>query len=345
MPALPKPPADSREANTWLQVDNSAKISPSASSPGFDSVNASAAGVGVRNMAPDETAPLFAPSKAKTSQLGVLKEGTYLPLGGFGTGGVVNVGQMGSPQANAIVSSNPNFSGAPTMYPVQQSIGQDIFGDTSELIKRRDTLQANMDAFFAKNPLGNDLMANFHSIASQANQRKEIKEIGDRLAKRDELMAGLMGHVIQGQNQMGVQGLQNAGQLQNTALSNQGHLTTQNLVGQQAMDRLGVEVRAQKENTMQQHANAVSLQAQQDAAAGERNRANNETTLAAAAKPYDFGKNQTDMAKALMDNLFGENAANMTDEQKSQFMEMLKTFMTQSTNTAFPGTATPLPLK
>ena len=292
------------------------KRSPAPATPGISSARLNEGGgpgqetVGgqtVRNMMDSEYGPLFQKSKAtqysqygsdmtpRQPQSGVLRDGTYLPLGGFGTGGMVNVGNLESPQAKAVMSANPAFSGTPTMYPVQQSMGKDIFGDTDALIRRRDELQAGMDAHFAKNPLGNDLMANFNSIASQAGSRHEIKEISDRLGKRDELMATLQGIMMTGQNQMNVQGLQNHGQLQNTQLGgqfqlqntglhNQGQLGVQGLAGQQQMDRVRAETEGQR--SIHQMDNAAEMARTMVTETGET--ARHQQTLEAGKKPPEY---------------------------------------------------------
>ena len=300
----------------------------------FSSVNASAAGVGARtpvDAAPGSLDPLFQKSKASTlgSPKTVLKDGVYLPAGGALTGGMVNVGDIGSPQAGAMLGSN--FTGQPSMYPVQQSVGNDIFGDTDALIRRRDELQAGMDRVFAKNPMGNDLMANFHTIASQANQRKEIREIGDRLAKRDELVSQLFGIGMQGQNQLATQGLQNQGMLQNTTLAgqlqqqntglvSQGQMAIQELAGKQGMDRTRAETASQ-----------MAIAQSGEIGATERN---NATIKANADKkePYDHAKHAADFGKEILKTLNDPNVT-LTPEKRAEYEIMMKSLFGQSVGT------------
>ena len=334
-------PMDSREANTMVQFDNSAKFqkAPAAASigsnprkdqggaPGQETVG----GAAVRNMMDSEYGPLF--EKPKYSQYGsdmtpgrtpLPYTGAFAKGGDYGPGGSLAPGTPGGK-----VMADPNFSGAPTMYPVQQTVGNDIFGDTDALIRRRDEIQAGMDRVFAKNPMGNDLMANFNTIASQANQRKEIKEIGDRLAKRDELVSQLFGIRMQGQNQLATQGLQNEGQLQSTmqmgqnqlatqGLQNQGQMGVQQLAGQQQMQRVGAEIEGNKQLEGIRQSGAMAQTQAQETGATARNTQDNETTIAAArAKPYDYPKNATDELKSIHGILFGAEAANLSKEDRA----------------------------
>jgi hypothetical protein len=111
---------------------------------------------------------------------GVLQDGTHMPIGGQ----MMNMGSGGF---------GSNFTGQPTMYPVQQSAGSDIFGDTASLIKQRDQIQSNMDAYFSKNPLSStDLGANFASISSQSGNRSQLREINETIRGRDKIQGGLM---------------------------------------------------------------------------------------------------------------------------------------------------------
>lgn len=148
------------------------------------------------DMAPDQMASYFGKSRAALAAgQGPLSEGIHMPIGGQ----VMNVTQAGLPS---------NFTGQPTMYPVQQSVGQDIFGDTADLFKRRDSLQSQMDAFYAKNPLSDtDIAGNFQKIASMAGHRNQIKELGETLRNRDTIMGGVMGHMMGAQATTGAAGI------------------------------------------------------------------------------------------------------------------------------------------
>lgn len=336
MPAPPKQPADSREANTWLQVDNSAKTTPPPSTPNFDSVNASAAGVGARNMEQPEYSSLFqkpnlsASGSDMTPRQPLTYNGAFAKGGDYGPGGRLAPGTPGGK-----VMADPNFSGVPTMYPAQQSVGQDIFGDTADLLRRRDTLQTEMDRHFAKNPLGNDLMANFHTIASQSGRRREIKELGDRLGKRDEIMAQLTGIMMSGQNQIATQQVQNQGQLQNTGLAGQiqlqntglqtqGNLAVQGMAGQQRLQQIGAEVEGNKQIVGLQGANQMATTQMSETGATERNKATIAGQVdAARAKPYDYPKNATEELKSIHGILYGADAANLSPEDKQALVKRM----------------------
>jgi hypothetical protein len=315
-----------------VQLQKTSPSSPSISGarlndgggPGQETVG----GQTVRNMMDSEYGPLFQKSKAtQFSQYGT----DMTPRQPLSYSGAFANGAL----PNAPGKADPSFSGVPTMYPAQQSVGNDIFKDTAELVQKRDVLQSQMDSFFAKNPLGNDLMANFHAIASQAGRRNEIKEIGDRLSKRDEITGQLAGIMLSGQNQMNVQGLQNAGQLQNTqlggqiqlqntGLQNQGQLGVQGLVGQQRLQQIGAEVEGNKQVVGLQGANQMATTAMTEAGADRRNAATNETTLAAAkAKPYDYPKNAVDELKSIHGILYGADSGNLSPEDKTALLKRM----------------------
>lgn len=293
-PSTTKQPSSGRVGVPQQQV-NLPKSTPSTPGVSHATMNTgggpgqeTAGGQVVRDMMDSEYGPLFQKSKAtQFSQYGTdLTPRQPLPYSGAFANGAL---------PNAPGKVDPSFSGMPTMYPAQQSVGQDIFGDTASLVQRRDELQSEMDAFFAKNPLGNDLMANFNAIASQAGKRHEIKEISDRLGKRDELMATLQGIMMTGQNQMNVQGLQNHGQLQNTQLGgqfqlqntglhNQGQLGVQGLAGQQQMDRVRAETEGQR--SIHQMDNAAEMARTMVTETGET--ARHQQTLEAGKKPPEY---------------------------------------------------------
>jgi hypothetical protein len=136
------------------------------------------------NMTPEQTASYFGKSRAAlASGKGPLSDGTYMPMGGY-------MANMDAPDLG------PNFTGQPTMYPAQQSIGNDIFGNTADLFRKRDSIQAEMDAFYSKNPLSStDLMGNFNKIAAMAGHRNQLKELGETMRNRDTIMGNLMGHL------------------------------------------------------------------------------------------------------------------------------------------------------
>lgn len=333
-PSTTKQPSSGRVGVPQQQV-NLPKSTPSTPGVSHATMNTgggpgqeTAGGQVVRDMMDSEYGPLFQKSKAtQFSQYGTdLTPRQPLPYSGAFANGAL---------PNAPGKVDPSFSGMPTMYPAQQSVGQDIFGDTASLVQRRDELQSEMDAFFAKNPLGNDLMANFNAIASQAGKRHEIKELSDRLAKRDEITGQLAGIMLSGQNQMNVQGLQNAGQLQNTqlggqfqlqntGLQNQGQLGVQGLAGQQRLQQIAAEVEGNKQVVGLQGANQVATTAMTEAGADRRNAATNETTLAAAkAKPYDYPKNAVDELKSIHGILFGADSGNLSPEDKTALLKRM----------------------
>ncbi len=148
------------------------------------------------DMTPDQLSSYFGKSRAALAAgQGPLSDGYHMPVGWQ----VMNVTQAGLPS---------NFTGQPTMYPVQQSVGRDIFGDTADLFKRRDLLQSQMDAFYAKNPLSDtDIAGNFQKIASMAGHRNQIKELGETLRNRDTIMGGVMGHMMGAQATTGAAGI------------------------------------------------------------------------------------------------------------------------------------------
>ena len=202
----------------------------------------------VRDSFTGEHAQLFAKPESAGPRPG-LKDGVYLPMGGFGTGGMVNVGDVGSKQAGALFGAkNPDFTGQPSMYPAQQSVGRDIFGDTADLFRQRDSLRAQRDAFFARNPLSpTDIGGNFAKAAMMSGNRKDLEELNKTLNQREQIMGTLAGIMMQGQNQMGVQGLENAGnervaningqnQMQNQLFQNRGNM---DVVRQQGINQLG----------------------------------------------------------------------------------------------------------
>ena len=257
------------------------------------------------DMTEEEISAYFKPSRAMGAQP-ALKEGTYLPMGGIGTGGMVNLDAGGASGAGSL------FSGRPTMVPAQQQAtqGSDIFGDTAKLFERRALLQSQMDTHYSKNPLGDDLLKNFNSIAQMSGQRKEIKEIGEQLARRDELVANLQGILMQGKNAMNVQGLQNEGQV-----------AVQGMVGDQMMNRVGAESKAQIAGIDAQGKNAMSVQSAQDSAAMDRAKltANSQEKIAAAGqKPYDYEGNQIKAGEAILKLLTSPDST-LTQEQKDLF--------------------------
>ena len=130
------------------------------------------------------------------------KDGTHIPgldpqlASLFGKGNVTG----GAP--------GNDFNGNPTMYPAQMSVGQDIFGDTADLFKQRDTLRAQRDAFFAKNPLSaTDIGGNFAKVASMAGNRRDLEELNKTLQKREEIMGNLAGHMMGAQATTGAAGI------------------------------------------------------------------------------------------------------------------------------------------
>ena len=272
------------------------------------------------DMTPDEVSAYFKPSKQHSMQgaaPGASRDGVYLPRGGYGTGGMVNAGQ---PEVGTL------FSGRPTMLPAQQQAtqGQDIFGDTAALLERRAQLQSQMDAHYAKNPIqGNDLMAIFNNIAAMGGQRKEMKEIGERRAKRDELVAQLHGISMQGKNALDTQGLQNKGQLEAQGLQNKGQLDIQNMVGDQLKNRTGMEIFGSLAGIRQQGKNAMDVQRAGDSAAMDRTKltADSQENIAVAGqKPYDYESNQVKAGEAIL-KLLTDPEASLTKEQRAVFEE------------------------
>ena len=272
------------------------------------------------DMTPDEVSAYFKPSKQHSMQgaaPGASGDGVYLPRGGYGTGGMVNAGQS---------EVGTLFSGRPTMLPAQQQAtqGQDIFGDTAALLERRAQLQSQMDAHYAKNPIqGNDLMAIFNNIASMGGQRKEMKEIGERLAKRDELVAQLHGISMQGQNALNTQELQNKGQLDAQGLQNKGQLDIQNMAGDQLKNRTGMEIFGSLAGIRQQGKNAMDVQRAGDSAAMDRTKltADSQEKIAVAGqKPYDYESNQVKAGEAIL-KLLTDPEASLTKEQRAVFEE------------------------
>lgn len=132
---------------------------------------------------------------------GPLAEGTHIPgldpqlAGLFGKGNVTG----GVPE---------QYNGMPTMYPAQQSMGTDIFGDTNDLFKRRDALTSQIDSYFAKNPLNGSPRENFGRLAGISRQRSELKALNEQIMNRDNLMAQVFGHITQANSGMAQQKMQ-----------------------------------------------------------------------------------------------------------------------------------------
>lgn len=168
-----------------------------------------------QDMSPDQFGTYFAKSRASIGTPGApLQDGFHLPMGGQMT--VSNPGAPGGMPGAAGGGLPSQFTGMPTMYPVQQSAGQDIFGDTAELFKKRDRLTSEMDSFYAKNPLGNDLQANFNAIASQAGKRKGIDALNQQIQGRETIMGNLMGHMMGAQATTQAAGIRADADVQNT---------------------------------------------------------------------------------------------------------------------------------
>lgn len=190
-------PTIQKQITTNKVADAGVKNGNAVASGSFNGVNSSATGVATRTGNSQSTPTLFGRGDKvgwqgqAPSQKGVLAEGTHLPsldpqlASLFGKGNVFG----GNPGM-----TDPNFTGQPTMYPVQQSLATDIFGDTAKLFEKRDRLQAEMDGFFAKNPLDpNDIGGNFAKVASMAGHRNQLKELGETLRNRDSIMGNMMG--------------------------------------------------------------------------------------------------------------------------------------------------------
>lgn len=258
--------------------------------------------------------------------------GAFAKGGMFGPGGMLAPGTPGGAA----------FSGRPSIGSfVQQSApGSDIFGDTAALIEQRNAAQANLDKYFAKNPLGNDLMANFNSLVSQKGNMNTVKSINDRLTKRDEILGSLQGIMMQGQNSMGTQALQNQGSMQTQALQNQGSIQNQMLQNQGNLAVQGLRGTQDLANLMfgannsfkladLQAGHALALQGAQDKAAGARADASNANSLEVAkigAKPYDYPGNQIKAAEVIQRFLADQNNG-LDEEGRKSMQTMLMQFM------------------
>ena len=304
---------------------------PGQESPGADMV---------RDSFPGEHAQLFAKPKGAGPAVGPrpgLKDGVYLPMGGFGTGGMVNVGDVESRQAGALFGArNPNFTGQPTMYPAQQSVGKDIFGDTADLLKQRDSLRAQRDAFFAKNPLSpTDIGGNFAKAAMMSGNRRDLEDLNKTLNQREQIMGTLAGIMIGGQNQLAVQGLQNQGQLQNTQLAgqnmmgvqglqNQGQLQNTQLAGQNMMAVQGLQNQGQLQNTALAGENQQRVAQIGEEGADRRAMLNSQTDLAKSAATGATEKDVMTAYTSLVQKLADPNIDPETRTKIQQDIDLLK---------------------
>ena len=268
----------------------------SGGGPGLESPGSGA----VRNMMDHEMAQLFA--KPGTQQPGgpMPYNGAFAQGGAFGPGGKFAPGTPGGK-----VMADPNFTGVPTMQPAQASVGNDIFGDTADLFKKRDMLRSQRDAFFAKNPLSpNDIGGNFAKAATMSGNRRDIEALDKTLQQREQIMGNLAGIMMGGQLDIQKQGVANAGQLQSTqtagqldiqkqGVANAGQLQNTQVAGQFDMLRQGLANKGM--DTAARTAGELDIQRQRVADEGANSR-----SAAEIQKDRDLAGSGTELSKQLM---------------------------------------------